>query len=185
MAIAGGRASTVGGAWSRTREASRFAVQGASWLNRNRRLAKDFGASISTAQAWLFIASVQLLAGHRFQLLTERLGVVGDRLHPMSGMAGPDMPAFPRGRMRMVRLHDGDDVVDRASPECIALAWSIRRGCGSLPLNSGARLSSSRKESRFPQIERTSTVWLLTRPTGCRFESIRAAEAVGARPVTR
>ena len=32
-----------------------------AWLNRNRRLAKDFEASIATAQAWLFIASVQLL----------------------------------------------------------------------------------------------------------------------------
>ena len=32
-----------------------------AWLSRNRRLAKDFEASISTAQAWLFIASVQLL----------------------------------------------------------------------------------------------------------------------------
>ena len=50
-----------------------------------------------------------------------------------------------------------------------ALAWSIRRSCGSLPLNSGTRLSSSRKESRFPQIERTSTVWLLTRPNRVSF----------------
>ena len=33
-----------------------------AWLNRNRRLAKDFEATIATAQAWLFIASVQLLA---------------------------------------------------------------------------------------------------------------------------
>lgn len=32
-----------------------------AWLNRNRRLAKDFEASVATAQAWLFIASVQLL----------------------------------------------------------------------------------------------------------------------------
>ena len=33
-----------------------------AWLNRNRRLAKDFEATIATVQAWLFIASVQLLA---------------------------------------------------------------------------------------------------------------------------
>jgi len=33
-----------------------------AWLNRNRRLAKDFEATIAAAQAWLFIASVQLLA---------------------------------------------------------------------------------------------------------------------------
>ena len=32
-----------------------------AWLNRNRRLAKDFETLITTAQAWLFIASVQLL----------------------------------------------------------------------------------------------------------------------------
>ena len=32
-----------------------------AWLDRNRRRAKDFEAPIATAQAWLFIASVQLL----------------------------------------------------------------------------------------------------------------------------
>jgi transposase len=32
-----------------------------AWLNRNRRLAKDFEASIATAQAWLYVSSVQLL----------------------------------------------------------------------------------------------------------------------------
>jgi len=31
-----------------------------AWLSRNRRLAKDFGQSISSATAWLFAASVQL-----------------------------------------------------------------------------------------------------------------------------
>jgi len=34
-----------------------------AWLNRNRRLAKDFEASIASAQAWVYIASVQLLTG--------------------------------------------------------------------------------------------------------------------------
>jgi transposase len=33
-----------------------------AWLNRNRRLAKDFEASIASAQAWLMIASVKLLS---------------------------------------------------------------------------------------------------------------------------
>jgi transposase len=33
-----------------------------AWLNRNRRLAKDFETSIESATAWLFLASVQLLA---------------------------------------------------------------------------------------------------------------------------
>lgn len=32
-----------------------------AWLSRNRRLAKDFEATLATAQAWLFLASVQLL----------------------------------------------------------------------------------------------------------------------------
>jgi transposase len=32
-----------------------------AWLNRNRRLAKDFEASIAGAKAWVYIASVQLL----------------------------------------------------------------------------------------------------------------------------
>ena len=33
-----------------------------AWLNRNRRLAKDFEATIETATAWLYIASVKLLS---------------------------------------------------------------------------------------------------------------------------
>jgi len=32
-----------------------------AWLNRNRRLAKDFEASIASARAWVYIASVQLV----------------------------------------------------------------------------------------------------------------------------
>lgn len=32
-----------------------------AWLNRNRRLAKDFEATIAGAKAWLYLASVQLL----------------------------------------------------------------------------------------------------------------------------
>ena len=32
-----------------------------AWLNRNRRLAKDFENSIASATAWIFMASVQLL----------------------------------------------------------------------------------------------------------------------------
>ena len=33
-----------------------------AWLNRNRRLAKDFETSIASALAWLMIASVKLLS---------------------------------------------------------------------------------------------------------------------------
>ena len=33
-----------------------------AWLNRNRRLAKDFEATIASAEAWLMIASVKLLS---------------------------------------------------------------------------------------------------------------------------
>ncbi|MGA8381748.1 MAG: transposase, partial [Stellaceae bacterium] len=32
-----------------------------AWLNRNRRLAKDFEAILESALAWLFLASVKLL----------------------------------------------------------------------------------------------------------------------------
>ena len=32
-----------------------------AWLNRNRRLAKDFEATLESALAWLFLASVKLL----------------------------------------------------------------------------------------------------------------------------
>jgi transposase len=32
-----------------------------AWLNRNRRLAKDFEATIESAHAWLMIASVQVV----------------------------------------------------------------------------------------------------------------------------
>jgi putative transposase len=32
-----------------------------AWLNRNRRRAKDFEASIASATAWIYIASMQLL----------------------------------------------------------------------------------------------------------------------------
>ena len=32
-----------------------------AWLNRNRRLAKDFEASLESALAWLYLASVKLL----------------------------------------------------------------------------------------------------------------------------
>ena len=32
-----------------------------AWLKRNRRLAKDFEATIASAKAWLYLASVQLL----------------------------------------------------------------------------------------------------------------------------
>lgn len=33
-----------------------------AWLNRNRRLAKDFEQTIASATAWLFTASIQLFA---------------------------------------------------------------------------------------------------------------------------
>jgi transposase len=33
-----------------------------AWLNRNRRLAKDFEATLESAQAWLYIANVKLLS---------------------------------------------------------------------------------------------------------------------------
>jgi hypothetical protein len=38
-----------------------------AWLGRNRRLAKDFEATVGSAEAWLYLASVQLLARRRRQ----------------------------------------------------------------------------------------------------------------------
>jgi putative transposase len=32
-----------------------------AWLDHNRRLAKDFAASIASSKAWIYIASLQLL----------------------------------------------------------------------------------------------------------------------------
>lgn len=39
-----------------------------AWLNRNRRLAKDFERTIASATAWLFIASIPLVARHTARL---------------------------------------------------------------------------------------------------------------------
>ena len=33
-----------------------------AWFGRNRRLAKDFEATITSSEAWLYLASIQLLA---------------------------------------------------------------------------------------------------------------------------
>jgi hypothetical protein len=41
--------------------ATRLTQRTFAWLNRNRRLAKDFEGSIASAKAWVYIASVQLL----------------------------------------------------------------------------------------------------------------------------
>ena len=43
-----------------------------AWLNRNRRLAKDFEASLESALAWLFLASVKLLARRLGRLIHEQ-----------------------------------------------------------------------------------------------------------------
>ena len=42
-----------------------------AWLNRNRRLAKDFEATIGSAEAWLFLTSVQLLTRRLAGLITS------------------------------------------------------------------------------------------------------------------
>jgi transposase len=42
-----------------------------AWRNRNRRLAKDFETTIASAEAWLYPASVQLLA-RRLATTTNR-----------------------------------------------------------------------------------------------------------------
>jgi transposase len=44
-----------------------------AWLNRNRRLAKDFEATVASSQAWIYLASVQLLARRLARPTTNRV----------------------------------------------------------------------------------------------------------------
>jgi transposase len=43
-----------------------------AWLNRNRRLAKDFERTITSATAWLFMASVQQIIRRLARLCMEK-----------------------------------------------------------------------------------------------------------------
>jgi putative transposase len=43
-----------------------------AWLGRNRRLAKDFEATITSSEAWLYLASIQLLNSSSRQATTNR-----------------------------------------------------------------------------------------------------------------
>jgi transposase len=44
-----------------------------AWLNRNRRLAKDFEATLGSSQTWIYLASVQLLARRLARTATDRV----------------------------------------------------------------------------------------------------------------
>ena len=44
-----------------------------AWLNRNRRLAKDFEATVASSEPWLYLASVQLLARRLARPATNRV----------------------------------------------------------------------------------------------------------------
>jgi transposase len=46
-----------------------------AWLNRNRRLAKDFEVTVASSEAWLYLASVQLLARRLARSTTNRAPV--------------------------------------------------------------------------------------------------------------
>ena len=46
-----------------------------AWLNRNRRLAKDFEVMVASSEAWLYLASVQLLARRLARSTTNRAPV--------------------------------------------------------------------------------------------------------------
>jgi len=53
-----------------------------AWLNRNRRLAKDFEATLASSQAWLYLASLQLLARRLARSTTNRdLASAGHNLY--------------------------------------------------------------------------------------------------------
>jgi hypothetical protein len=48
-----------------------FVVCIIAWLNRNRRLAKDFEATIENAVAWIMIASIKLLSRRSLGLINH------------------------------------------------------------------------------------------------------------------
>jgi hypothetical protein len=52
-----------------------------AWLQRNRRLAKDFEATVESALAWILIASVKLLA-RRLQDLRAMPAIMRQTLRP-------------------------------------------------------------------------------------------------------
>jgi transposase len=47
-----------------------------AWLNRNRRLAKDFEATVGSGEAWMYLASVQLLARRLARSATNSVAVI-------------------------------------------------------------------------------------------------------------
>jgi transposase len=56
-----------------------------AWLNRNRRLAKDFEASVESALAWVMIASVKLLLGSRARISSNAIGPSSLAIGPIEG----------------------------------------------------------------------------------------------------
>jgi transposase len=48
-----------------------------AWLSRNRRLAKDFEATVGSSEAWIYLASVQLLARRLARPTTNSVAVQG------------------------------------------------------------------------------------------------------------
>ena len=66
-----------------------------AWLNRNRRLAKDFEATIASAKAWVYIASVQLLArrlastAHNHHEYNTTYTIKIQTLRPSGARSGP------------------------------------------------------------------------------------------------
>ena len=54
-----------------------------AWLNRNRRLAKDFEATIASAKAWLYLASVQLLIRRLARVLDATHAILSRTLSPL------------------------------------------------------------------------------------------------------
>jgi hypothetical protein len=80
-----------------------------AWLNRNRRLAKDFEATIASAKTWLMIASVKLLKLWSFRRLSIWSEPRKLRLRSFSVPRRDQMnshknaPLTPKGREAMVR----------------------------------------------------------------------------------
>ena len=86
---------------------------GASRENRRRRR----HGYLTMRSGLLAVECRYALAGGAFQVLAQRPGVVGDQFHPVTCTADLDIEALLRSQMRMIRLNDGDHVVDGASLE--------------------------------------------------------------------
>ena len=96
-----------------------------AWLNRNRRLAKDFEASIASAQAWVYVASVQLLIRRlACSSLNHSINQTSSKTAPAVSRSGPPQTT-PRRRVSADLEHPPTELYDR--PSGAAVVGGFRR----------------------------------------------------------